>query len=370
MSAAGRDAGGLQARGLCKRFGKAQVLDAVDLDVQAGELVCLLGPSGCGKTTLLRIICGIEHADAGRLELDGDDLLPLSAAQRRFGVVFQSYALFPNMSAEDNVRYGLETLRMPPSQSRERAREMLRLVGLSDHGGKFPAQLSGGQQQRVALARALAPKPRLLLLDEPLSALDAQVRASLRHEIRKLQQRLGITTIMVTHDQDEALSMSDRVALMNGGRIEQIGAPAALYRAPATRFVAQFIGRMNLWQAVVEHPQRVRVGQLRLPCRSTQLPVGTTVSVGVRPENVGVFTGSAGYAALDRLNGHVEEDALVTAQVRETTFMGNTVLTQLHSHDLDATLEVSIDSSLFASRPLVQGSLVRVRLPALQVLGA
>ncbi len=276
----------LRVEGVSKRFGSQVVLRDITLDLAPDELVCLLGPSGCGKTTLLRILCGIEQADAGRLLQGGRDITRLPPAQRRFGVVFQSYALFPNLNASANVAYGLNGL--DAAAQRKRVGEMLDLVGLAAHAGKYPAQLSGGQQQRVALARALAPQPSLLLLDEPLSALDAQVRISLRSEIRKLQQRLRMPTVMVTHDQDEAFAMADRVLLMHTGRIVQDAAPWPLYAQPADAFVARFVGRMNLWPTQTLATDQARVGALDL-----QLPAGTPVPtgrvlLGIRPEAVQV----------------------------------------------------------------------------------
>jgi ABC-type Fe3+/spermidine/putrescine transport system ATPase subunit len=238
----------LQLRGLSKRYGPQTVVDGIDLDIGEGEFVCLLGPSGCGKTTLLRMLCGIETVSSGRVLLRGHDITQTPPAARGFGVVFQSYALFPNLTAMENVAYGLTGLDRARRQAR--AQEMLDLVGLGAFGARFPSQLSGGQQQRVALARALAPNPGLLLLDEPLSALDAQVRHNLRGEIRRLQRALRIPVIMVTHDQDEALAMADRVVLMDAGRVAQQATPAALYVQPASGFVARFIGRMNLWAPV------------------------------------------------------------------------------------------------------------------------
>lgn len=230
-----------------KRFGALHALDDVSLTIERGALVCFLGPSGCGKTTLLRIVAGLEQADAGQILLDGQDLMPVPARNRNFGVVFQSYSLFPNMTIAANIAYGLECRKWTRQQIAARVEEMLSLVHLNDQAHKFPHQLSGGQQQRIALARALAPRPSLLLLDEPLSALDAKVREELRDEIRQLQKQLGITTIMVTHDQEEALAMADRIVVMQAGRIMQSGSSLELYSTPQNRFVAGFIGKMNVY---------------------------------------------------------------------------------------------------------------------------
>ena len=276
----------LRVEGVVKRYGRAVVLDGIDLEVGDDEFVCLLGPSGCGKTTLLRILCGIEAADAGRIVLRGDDVTALPAAQRRFGVVFQSYALFPNLTALGNVMYGLRGIE--PARARRTAREMLELVGLAAHADKVPAQLSGGQQQRVALARSLAPSPRLLLLDEPLSALDAKVRASLRSEIRALQRRLRLPTVMVTHDQDEALAMADRVVLMHRGRIAQAAPPLQLYARPTSSFAARFVGRMNLWPAQAVAADEARVGDAFFTHAGSNAAFGRALVLGIRPEAVRV----------------------------------------------------------------------------------
>jgi iron(III) transport system ATP-binding protein len=246
----------LELRGVTKRFGGVTAVDHVDLDIEASEFICFLGPSGCGKTTLLRLIAGLEILDEGAIRLRGGDLGQLPARKRNFGVVFQSYSLFPSMTVARNVGYGLACRKWPRARSEARVAEMLDLVGLGDQVGKYPHELSGGMQQRVALARALAPEPEVLLLDEPLSALDAKVRESLRGEIRDLQKRLGITTVMVTHDQDEAMEMADRILVMNRGRIEQVGLAQDLYWRPKTRFVGEFIGRLNVlererWQALL-----------------------------------------------------------------------------------------------------------------------
>jgi iron(III) transport system ATP-binding protein len=233
----------LSVRSIDKRFGAFTALDSVSLEVRQGEMVCLLGPSGCGKTTLLRTIAGLERQDAGQLFAAGRDISDLPPQSRDYGILFQSYALFPNLTVADNVAYGLRNMKRQARQ--ERVTEMLSMVGLAGSQAKYPGQLSGGQQQRVALARALAPSPSLLLLDEPLSALDAQVREHLQLEIRRLQKQFRITTLMVTHDQEEAMVMADRIAVMQHGRIEQFGTPAEIYRRPATPFVADFIGQAN-----------------------------------------------------------------------------------------------------------------------------
>ena len=227
---------------LTRLYGRTRALDGFSLEIEPGELVALLGPSGCGKTTALRTLAGFEAADAGRVLVDGVDVARVSAQKRDMGMVFQSYSLFPNMNALNNVAFGLRMRGVHARARRAKAGELLELVGLADQATKYPHQMSGGQQQRVALARALAIEPRVLLLDEPLSALDAKVRLELRDQIRALQQRLAITTVFVTHDQEEALSMADRVCVMNTGRGEQTATPAELYSRPATAFVAQFVG--------------------------------------------------------------------------------------------------------------------------------
>jgi iron(III) transport system ATP-binding protein len=228
-----------------KRFGTFVALDGVSIDVAQGEFLCLLGPSGCGKTTLLRIIAGLEQQDGGQILAGGRDISAAPPRARDYGIVFQSYALFPNLTIAENVAYGLDARGARRAHVHARVAEMLALVGLAGSEAKYPSQLSGGQQQRVALARALAPSPSLLLLDEPMSALDAQVREHLRVELRRLQRKLNVTTVMVTHDQDEAMAMADRIAVMSNGRIEQIGSPAEIYAAPATAFVAGFVGQAN-----------------------------------------------------------------------------------------------------------------------------
>src|SRR6187402_3310417 len=261
----------LDLTGIRKNFGRFEALKDVSLDAARGELMVFLGPSGCGKTTLLRIIAGLETQDTGTIRQNGRDISRLPAIRRDYGIVFQSYALFPNLTVADNIAYGLVNRRAARDAVRTRVAELLKLVGLPDAGIKYPGQLSGGQQQRIALARAIATSPGLLLLDEPLSALDALERVRLRGEIRALQQRLGVTTVMVTHDQEEALSMADRIVVMNAGRIEQIGTPREVYELPATPFVADFVGKINVLPAVAEGGSRFRVGALSLPVSGDDL---------------------------------------------------------------------------------------------------
>jgi iron(III) transport system ATP-binding protein len=279
----------LRVRDLVKRFGAFTALKEVALDVSRSEFVCFLGPSGCGKTTLLRAIAGLDPQDQGTIEIAGRDVSRLPPAARDFGIVFQSYALFPNLTVFDNVAYGLVNRRRAKAEIAGRVGDLLALVGLHDQASKYPVQLSGGQQQRVALARALATSPGLLLLDEPLSALDARVRVRLRDEIKALQRRLGVTTIMVTHDQEEALAMADRIVVMNQGAIEQVGTPAEIYRRPASAFVADFVGAMTFFDAEFVGPKRLRVGKVEISCADDRgLPRGAAVSIGLRPEEVRV----------------------------------------------------------------------------------
>ena len=284
----------LKLAGVRKTFGRFTALEEIALAIDRGELVTFLGPSGCGKTTLLRIIAGLETQDSGVIVQDERDISWLPAIDRDYGIVFQSYALFPNLTIFDNVAYGLVNRRKGQDEIKRRVAELLKLIGLPDEGPKYPGQLSGGQQQRIALARALATAPGLLLLDEPLSALDALERLRLRGEIRSLQRRLGVTTIMVTHDQEEALSMADRVVVMNRGSIEQIGTPQQIYREPASAFVADFVGKVNVLSAVAEGAGRFRIGKLVLDCASCDAGIvpGTAVKLYLRPEDV-VVDGAA-----------------------------------------------------------------------------
>jgi iron(III) transport system ATP-binding protein len=278
----------LRLSGVTKRFGRFTALSDIALTVERGKLVTFLGPSGCGKTTLLRIIAGLETQDEGAIVQGGRDISRLPATRRDYGIVFQSYALFPNLTIFANVAYGLVNRRKGQDEIRRRVGELLKLVGLPDAAQKYPGQLSGGQQQRIALARALATAPGLLLLDEPLSALDAIERLRLRGEIRALQQRLGVTTIMVTHDQEEALSMADQIVVMDQGVIEQVGTPQEIYRDPASAFVADFVGKVNVLSAVAEGAGRFRIGQLVLngATGTETIAPGTRVKLYLRPEDV------------------------------------------------------------------------------------
>jgi len=279
----------LRIERVVKQFGAFTALRDISLEILPGEFVCFLGPSGCGKTTLLRAIAGLDIQTSGRIFQGGREISTLPASQRDFGIVFQSYALFPNLSVAANVAYGLVSRRVPKVEIQTRVVELLQLVGMPESARKYPAQLSGGQQQRVALARALALSPGLLLLDEPLSALDARVRAHLRSEIRQLHQRLKITTIMVTHDQEEALTMADRIVVMNQGVIEQVGTPTEVYRMPRSAFVADFVGTTNFLPAVVTGASQVRFAGLELACELDVRPgVGHDVTLAVRPEDIAV----------------------------------------------------------------------------------
>ena len=271
----------LELRHVRKDFGAFTALQDINLAIHKGEFVCFLGPSGCGKTTLLRIIAGLEVQTSGQILQGERDISLLPPASRDYGIVFQSYALFPNLSVADNVAYGLVNRKTARAQIRQRVSELLKLVGLPGSDAKFPGQLSGGQQQRIALARALATSPGLLLLDEPLSALDALERIRLRQEIRALQRKVGVTTIMVTHDQEEALSVADRIVVMNHGVIEQVGSPMDVYREPASPFVADFVGKVNIVPARVTAGE-LRFGAMTLPCAGPD----RDVRVYLRPEDV------------------------------------------------------------------------------------
>jgi putative spermidine/putrescine transport system ATP-binding protein len=297
-------AGGLATERLGKSFGRVQALVDVDLDLPPGKFVCLLGPSGCGKTTLLRLIAGLERPSRGRIRLGREDVTDLPAHRRGFGMVFQSLALFPHLSVAENVAYALRIRGMAAGDRRRRAEELLALVRLPDMLDRGIDQLSGGQRQRVAIARALAFDPRLFLLDEPLSALDAKLREAMQVELRLLQQRLGVSTVLVTHDQREAMTMADIVVVMDHGRVQQVGAPLAIYRAPANAFVAGFIGQSNLIPGRLDG-DRVRIGAhgVRPATVPAGLASGAAVNLSVRPEEVHVRP--AGEAGENRLPGEI-----------------------------------------------------------------
>ncbi len=315
----------LRIEDLGKRFGEFTALEHITLDIGEGEFVCFLGPSGCGKTTLLRAIAGLDIQTSGSIVQAGRDVSALPPAERDFGIVFQSYALFPNLTVERNVAYGLENRKLPRADIDARVRELLDLVGLPDQGDKYPRQLSGGQQQRIALARAIATSPGLLLLDEPLSALDAKVRVHLRHEVKDLQRRLGLTTVMVTHDQEEALTMADRIVVMNQGVIEQVGTPEEVYRQPRTAFVADFIGTMNFVEGHLDDAGRVHCANLTLACETDGLAPGSALTVAIRPEDIVLQS--------------FEEDSdnVFEARIESLEFLGSVVRAELSlgdAHDL------------------------------------
>jgi putative spermidine/putrescine transport system ATP-binding protein len=310
--------------GVSRVFGATRALDQLDLRIEPGEFLALLGPSGCGKTTALRLLAGFDQPSSGQLLVNGRDVSRLPANKRDMGMVFQSYSLFPTMTALENVGFGLRARGQSRDARDRRASDLLDLVGLTDHKPKYPHQLSGGQQQRVALARALAIEPRVLLLDEPLSALDAKVREQLRDEIRRIQLELGVTTVFVTHDQEEALSVADRVGVMRGGRLEQLGTPSQIYLSPATAFVANFVGLSNRLPAQVRDGAAEVYGA-RLPLvDSAGAPTGGPATALVRPESIDVVADPDGAArvlatsflgATSRVTIAMPDDTLVTAQI-------------------------------------------------------
>ncbi len=340
----------LRLAGIHKLFGSFAALKDVTLDVQPREFVCFLGPSGCGKTTLLRVVAGLEAHSAGHIEMAGRDISTLPPAQRDYGIVFQSYALFPNLNVTDNVAYGLVNRKLPRAQIKARVGELLALVGLPGSETKFPAQLSGGQQQRIALARALATSPKLLLLDEPLSALDAIVRVHLRQEIRALQRQLGVTTIMVTHDQEEALAVADRIVVMNQGVIEQVGTPLEVYRHPASAFVADFVGRINVLPATLAAANRVRVGDAHFDCPHQGEP-GTATVIYLRPEDVVADPIAPGDANV------------LDASIEKIEFLGSYCLVQARAAPLgERLLSLTLSLNFLAERQLEVGSRLPLRL--------
>jgi putative spermidine/putrescine transport system ATP-binding protein len=334
---------------LSRTFGTVRALDRLSVDIAPGEFVALLGPSGCGKTTALRVLAGFEIADSGSVTVNGTDISPVPAAKRDMGMVFQSYSLFPNMSALENVGFGLRMRRLATAERRRRAAELLDMVGLTDHAKHYPHQLSGGQQQRVALARALAIEPQVLLLDEPLSALDAKVRLQLREQIRSVQQRLGTTTLFVTHDQGEALSMADRVGVMKDGRLEQIAVPDQLYAQPATAFVAEFVGIMNRIPGELAGTDQVRALNTLVPVHGERPADGTgAVDVLVRPESLTISAVPGG-------NGIVTDRA----------FLGSVTRIGIR---LSGDVTVKVDHPSAAAGQFAPGESVQISLPGSPVL--
>lgn len=315
----------LRAEHIIKKFGKQTALNDVSFEIEDGEFVCVLGPSGCGKSTLLRVIAGLEDIESGKVEIGGRDVTGEPPSARNFGIVFQSYALFPNMTAEENVAYGLWNKRLSREEIASRVSGALEMVGLTEQRKKYPQQLSGGQQQRVAIARAIVLKPEFLLLDEPLSALDAKVRVKLRRELRRIQQKLGITTIMVTHDQEEALSLADRVIVMNNSVIEQIDTPQKVYESPSSPFVADFVGTVNF--------------------------VGGR-SGAVRPESI-------------RLSGEASEDS-IPGRVCDIEFRGSFYRVGVETGDGEYTADVPAQQR--ETLPLRFGALVYLDIPAEKVI--
>ncbi len=344
----------MSARGLSKYFGNVPALKDVSLDVNQGEFVCILGPSGCGKTTLLRLIAGLETATSGTLVLNGRDITDALPSQRHCGVVFQSYALFPNLTAFQNIAYGLRGLSR--KERDDRVRRWLEWVGLSECADRRPAQLSGGQQQRVALARALAPEPSVLLLDEPLSALDAKVRHYLRTQVLKIQRQLGITTIMVTHDQLEAMTMAERVVVVKDGNILQVGAPAELYRHPCDPFVADFLGSMNFIAATIDDTTTVNCLGHTMRCDQA-LPgkKGDKVLLAIRPEDIRIVDPGE----TNRLPVRLE-----LREFRGSHFRFQFALADSHAGAPPLILEADVQTHEVDMLPIEDGGSVSIQLPA------
>ena len=319
----------LEINSVRKSFAQSVAVENFDLQVERGEFISFLGPSGCGKTTTLRMIAGFEKPTSGEIRINGVDMTYTPPNRRNVGMVFQSYALFPNMTVADNIGFGLKVARKSAADIKARVAEMLRIVHLPEFGGRYPYQLSGGQQQRVALARALAIQPQVLLLDEPLSALDAKIRVSLRNEIRSIQRQLGITTIYVTHDQEEALSLSDRIVVMSNGRVEQIGTPFEIYNFPTTRFVASFVGTLNVLSATVTDPARGRLsvaGQEITAAKPIEgVPANQSISVALRPEII-AMNGTPASNGMNHINGTVEDVMFLGPTMRVRVRFGDQAL--------------------------------------------
>lgn len=321
----------LELTGIRKSYAKQLVVRQFDLAAERGEFISFLGPSGCGKTTTLRMVAGFETPNAGTIHIDGRDITHLRPNQRNVGMVFQSYALFPNMTIAENVAFGLKIAKWSAADIGKRVQEMLDLIKLPQLAQRYPYQLSGGQQQRVALARALAVKPQVLLLDEPLSALDAKIRASLREEIRALQRELGITTIYVTHDQEEALSMSDRIVVMNEGRVEQIGTPFEIYSRPQTRFAASFVGTLNILKGQIRDPEagRFLIGDQEVIVKGgfPGARAGDPGAISLRPESATIESLADPAGALDARRSRIK------GKIEEVIFLGAIIRLRVRLHD-------------------------------------
>ena len=339
----------LVLQGIQKHFGTTVAVEDFNLSAEKGEFVSFLGPSGCGKTTTLRMIAGFEQPTAGQITVGGTDITYRPPNRRNVGMVFQSYALFPNMTVADNIGFGLRVRKRPKDQIRKRVGELLDMINLPDKGGRYPWQLSGGQQQRVALARALAIEPEVLLLDEPLSALDAKIRVALRKEIRTIQRQLGITTVYVTHDQEEAMSLSDRVVVMSEGRIEQIGAPPEIYNFPATPFVASFVGTLNLLSATIADAPTGTVGIAGQTIRTPKAieALGGPITVALRPEAIEI--GEAGGA--NRLVGTVEDVSFLGSIVRTRIALSDGQFISLDQFNDPALAASGVGDSITISFP-------------------
>ncbi len=332
----------LSLSNISKVFGTTAAVENFNLEVEKGEFISFLGPSGCGKTTTLRMVAGFETPTSGVISLDGEDITNKSPNQRNLGMVFQSYALFPNLTIGQNIGFGLQVRKTPEAEVKKRVNEMLSLVHLEQHINKYPYQLSGGQQQRIALARALAISPRVLLLDEPLSALDAKIRVELRLEIRRIQQTMGITTIYVTHDQEEALLLSDRIVVMSQGHIEQVGTPAAIYNYPSTEFVAQFVGQLNI---IPVSDVDLSKGVCKLAGQSVKFEhsperkISGEPRLAIRPEELRIGPGEG----RNSLNGRVEAVLFLGSVVRLRVDVGGVLLSADFFNERGITLPRSGD---------------------------
>ena len=344
----------ISIRGVTKTFGGVIAVDDVSLDIRRNEFFALLGPSGCGKTTLLRMLAGFETADQGEILIDDQDVTGVPPNHRPVNMVFQSYAVFPHMSVADNVGYGLKVTGVARSEIKQRAEEALELVKLGGYGARMPDQLSGGQRQRVALARALVKRPKVLLLDEPLSALDAKLREAMQLELVRLQQSVGITFVIVTHDQNEALSMADRIAVMEAGKVRQVAAPAELYEFPNCRFVADFIGKMNLFEGTVSglsgDQMLIDVDGLGRLALASQGEASGSVGIAVRPEKIRLLT-EAPAEDLVSLRGKVSEVAYYgdTSHVFVTDGAGRTISANLQNEARSVTPSFTVGQELWCA---------------------